>query len=348
MKLMEFGIWEIRIPHLQDGSVAVPHNSKVKISMISASGQRIERLPAYTIRAVQELEKNPAYEAVFWNPPTKYKFKFKSPARPSDLRIYESHVGIATPEARVGTYREFTKDVIPKIADLGYNCIQLMAIMEHPYYASFGYQVSSMFAPSSRFGTPEELKELIDVAHKNGLTVLLDVVHSHASKNVLDGLNQFDGTGHQYFHEGGRGNHDLWDSRLFNYGHHEVLRFLLSNLRYWLLEYNFDGFRFDGVSSMLYHHHGIGTGFSGHYDEYFGGSVDLEAVTYLMLANEIMHTLHPNIITIAEDVSGMPTLCRPVGEGGVGFDYRLAMSIPDMWIKILKEQSVSTFEILNL
>lgn len=348
----EFGIWEIKIPHLKDGSVVVPHNSKVKISMIAQSGERIERLPAYTIRAVQDLSKSPVYEAVFWNPSEKYTFKYQVPEKSTDLRIYESHgthyssliiVGIASPEARVATYREFTRDVIPMIADLGYNCIQLMAVMEHPYYASFGYQVSSMFAPSSRFGTPEDLKELIDVAHKNGIIVLLDVVHSHASKNVLDGLNQFDGTDHQYFHEGGRGNHDVWDSRLFNYGHHEVLRFLLSNLRYWLVEYKFDGFRFDGVTSMLYTHHGIGSGFSGHYDEYFGGSVDMEAVTYLMLANEIMHTLHPNIITIAEDVSGMPTLCRPVKEGGVGFDYRLAMSIPDMWIKILKEQSVTYF-----
>jgi 1,4-alpha-glucan branching enzyme len=206
-------------------------------------------------------------------------------------------------------------------------------------------------------GTPEELKELIDTAHGMGLVVLLDLVHSHACKNVLDGLNQFDGTDHLYFHGGGKGTHDLWDSRLFNYGSYEVLRFLLSNVRFWMEEYRFDGFRFDGVTSMLYIHHGIAYGFSGNYQEYFSYLTDVEAVGYLMLvrgilfafliiiimcqANKLIHSLYPNAITVAEDVSGMPTLCRPVDEGGVGFDYRLAMALPDMWIKILKEQKVA-------
>ena len=348
MQRNDFGVWEISIPPLTSGAPAVPHNSKLKISMVTPSGERIERLPAYTRRAVQDLTVNPAYESVFWNPPEKYVKKHAPPPKPASLRIYEAHVGIASPEGRVATYKEFTKTLLPRISELGYNTIQLMAIMEHPYYASFGYQVSSFFAPSSRFGTPEELMELIDTSHGLGLTVLLDVVHSHASKNVLDGLNAFDGTDHLYFHEGQKGRHELWDSRLFNYGHHEVLRFLLSNLRYWIVEYGFDGFRFDGVTSMLYNHHGIGTGFSGHYDDYFGMSVDTEAVTYMMLANDIMHTLHPHIITIAEDVSGMPTLCRPVSEGGIGFDYRLAMSLPDMWIKILKESKDEDWDLGNI
>jgi 1,4-alpha-glucan branching enzyme len=239
-------------------------------------------------------------------------------------------VGISTTEYRVGTYPEFTANVLPRIKKLGYNVIQLMAVMEHAYYASFGYQVTSFFAASSRYGTPEQLMELIDTAHGMGITVLLDVVHSHACKNVLDGLNMFDGSDHCYFHAGGKGRHELWDSRLFNYGSHEVLRFLLSNLRFWIETYQFDGFRFDGVTSMMYLHHGIGTGFSGGYHEYFGPSVDEEGVVYLMLANEMLHSTYPEIITVAEDVSGMPALCLPVGIGGVGFDYRLAMAIPDM------------------
>jgi 1,4-alpha-glucan branching enzyme len=217
--------------------------------------------------------------------------------------------------------------------------------MEHAYYASFGYQVNSFFAVSSRYGKPEDLKSLIDTAHGMGLTVLLDVVHSHASKNSEDGLNYFDGTDHCYFHEGGRGRHELWDSRLFNYGHHEVQRFLLSNLRFYMDEYMFDGFRFDGVTSMMYTHHGIGTGFSGGYHEYFGPSVDIEAMTYIMLANQMLHDVYPSVITIAEDVSGMPALCRPVREGGVGFDYRLSMAIPDMWIKLLKESRDEDWDI---
>lgn len=220
---------------------------------------------------------------------------------------------------------------------LGYNAIQLMAIMEHAYYASFGYQVTSFFAASSRYGTPDDLKYLMDVAHKNNIYVLLDVVHSHASKNVLDGLNQFDGTNSCFFHGNGRGNHDLWDSRLFDYTNWEVLRFLLSNLMWYLEEYGFDGFRFDGVTSMLYHSHGLGHGFSGDYNEYFGLNTDTEAFNYLQLANYVVHEFHPNSITIAEDVSGMPALCRPTIHGGGGFDYRLGMAIPDMWIKLLKE-----------
>lgn len=223
-----------------------------------------------------------------------------------------------------------------------------MAIMEHAYYASFGYQVTSFFAPSSRYGNPEDLKELVDVAHSHGILVLLDVVHSHASNNVLDGLNMFDGTDHCYFHGGGRGHHDLWNSRLFNYGYRPVMQFLLSNLRYWMDEYQFDGFRFDGVTSMLYKHHGIGYGFSGNYHEYFGDLVDEDGLMYLQLANDFLHETYPDVITIAEDVSGMPGSCRPVREGGVGFDYRLAMAVPDMWIKLLKEQKDENWNMGNI
>lgn len=272
--------------------------------MILPNGTRIERLPAWIHRVTQDLTYSPTYEPRFWNPPAaeRYQFKHPRPPQPRSVRIYEAHVGISTSEHRVGTYREFTKDVLPRIQKLGYNTIQLMAIMEHPYYAcrltfsspwasvnngfpAFGYQVTSFFAASSRYGTPEELRELIDTAHEMGIIVLLDVVHSHASKNVLDGLNAFDGTDSLYFHEGSKGRHELWDSRLFNYGSHEVLRFLLSNLRFYMEEYRFDGFRFDGVTSMMYLHHGIGTGFSGGYHEYFGPGADEEAIAYLMLVS---------------------------------------------------------------
>jgi 1,4-alpha-glucan branching enzyme len=306
--------------------------------MVTPQNERIERIPAWIRRSVQDRTKSVVFEGRFWNPPNKYEWKHKSPKiKKEGLRIYEAHVGVCMPDGKVSSYKEFTKYILPRIQKLGYNCIQLMAIMEHAYYASFGYQVTNFFAASSRYGTPEELKELIDTAHSLGIKVLLDVVHSHACKNVLDGLNNFDGTDHCYFHEGGRGRHDLWDSRLFNYGHWEVLRFLLSNLRFFVEEYRFDGFRFDGVTSMLYLHHGIAYGFTGDYREYFNELVDSEAVNYLVLANHMLHSFYPDIITIAEDVSGMPTLCRPVSEGGIGFDFRLAMAIPDMWIKILKE-----------
>ncbi|PVF97241.1 putative branching enzyme [Serendipita vermifera] len=350
-----YGVWEIIVPPDTYGNVAIPHDSKIKISMLLPSGERIERLPAWITRVTQDLSVSPVYDARFWNPPAseRYVWKHPRPQKPKAIKVYECHVGISTPEKRVGTYKEFTQNVLKRIKDLGYNTIQIMAVMEHAYYASFGYQVTSFFAASSRYGTPEELKELVDTAHGMGLTVLLDVVHSHACKNVLDGLNLFDGTDHLYFHAGGKGRHDLWDSRLFNYGSHEVLRFLLSNLRWWIEEYHFDGFRFDGVTSMMYVHHGIGTGFSGGYHEYFGDSVDLEAVGYLMIANSMLREIYPDkggqgIITIAEDVSGMPLLCVTADIGGMGFDYRLAMAVPDMWIKLLKEKKDDDWDLGNI
>jgi len=255
------------------------------------------------------------------------------------LRVYEAHVGMSSAEEKVSSYREFADNVLPRIAGLGYNCVQLMAIMEHAYYGSFGYHVNQFLAPSSRFGNPEELKYLVDKAHELGLLIIMDCVHSHANKNINDGINMFDGTDYQYFHSGARGNHDLWDSRLFDYNKLETQRLLLSSLRLFTEEFRFDGFRFDGVTSMMYIHHGLSYGFSGDYREYFGDLTDLDAVVYLMLANYLLHTLHVPALSIAEDVSGMPTLCRPVWEGGVGFDYRLGMAIPDKWIQFLKEKS---------
>ena len=276
-----------------------------------------------------------------------------SPARSTEpaaagLRIYEAHVGMGGEEPRVHTYREFADDVLPRIKAGGYNVVQLMAVMEHAYYGSFGYHVTSFMAASSRFGTPEDLKYLVDKAHGLGLAVIMDLVHSHASKNVNDGLNKWDGTDYQYFHEGAKGNHDLWDSRLFDYSKTEVQRFLLSSARLFIEEYRFDGYRFDGVTSMMYHHHGLSFGFSGDYSEYFGPATDMSAVTYLMLANHMLHCCDPPALTIAEDVSGMPTLGRPVWEGGVGFDYRLAMALPDLWIKYLKELPDDAWDLTKL
>jgi len=338
-KKLEYGKWELTIPPKSDGTPAIKHLSEIKIVVENHHGQKVDRISPWATYVVQPpREEGVTFRQHIWNPSDcVYQFKYPKVPKPSSLRIYECHVGIATQEYKVGTYQEFKDNMLDRIVDLGYNTIQLMAIMEHAYYASFGYQVTSFYAASSRFGTPEDLKELVDVAHSKGLYVMLDVVHSHASKNVLDGLNQFDGTNAGFFHDGPNGNHPLWDSRLFNYSEYEVLRFLLSNLRWYIEEYQFDGFRFDGVTSMLYHSRGAGQGFSGHYDEYFGLNVDTDALIYLMLANYMLHTFYHDCITIAEDVSGMPSSCRPVNEGGLGFDYRLGMAIPDMWIKLLKE-----------
>ncbi|KAM9811458.1 1,4-alpha-glucan-branching enzyme [Syngnathus typhle] len=343
----DYGKWELILPPKHDGSPAVEHNSKLKVVVHTKAGERLYRISPWA-KYVTKPEKGVIYEWVHWDPPHPYIHIHPRPLKPTHLRIYEAHVGIASPERTVASYNNFTVNVLPHIKDLGYNCIQMMAIMEHAYYASFGYQVTSFFAASSRYGNPDELKHLIDVAHSMGIVVLLDVVHSHASKNTEDGLNKFDGSDSCFFHSPPRGEHSLWDSRLFNYSSWEVLRFLLSNLRWWMEEYKFDGFRFDGVTSMMYHHHGIGVAFSGDYSEYFGLHVDEDSLVYLMLANHILHKLHPDCITVAEDVSGMPALCRAVEEGGLGFDYRLAMAIPDKWIQILKQFKDEEWDIGNI
>lgn len=346
MSKNDFGVFEIEV------SDPIPHESYVKVSFDDKHGNRIDRIPAWITYAKQR-DNEVAYTGVFYDPQRPYTFEYSRPIHTSQngsgLRIYEAHVGISSSKECVATFNHFTDNILPRIAENKYNAIQLMAVMEHAYYGSFGYQITSFFAVSSRYGTPDDLRRLIDTAHKHGIIVLLDVVHSHASKNVEDGLNRFDGSNHCYFHDGDKGSHELWDSKLFNYGSWEVLRFLLSNLRYWMDEYMFDGFRFDGVTSMLYTHHGIGTGFSGGYNEYFGPSVDEEAVVYMMLANDMLHELYKqNVVTIAEDVSGMPALCRPVDEGGLGFDYRLAMAVPDKWIELLKECKDEDWDIGNI
>ena len=314
---------------------ALKHGQLYKL-VVCWNGSCGERIPAWCRRVVQD-DNTKIFSAQVWNPEKPYVFankKFKPNTDP--LLIYECHIGMATNQEKVGTYAEFTRDVLPRIKKAGYNCIQIMAIQEHPYYGSFGYHVSSFFAASSRFGTPEELKELIDTAHGMGMAVIMDIVHSHAVKNEVEGLGRFDGTPYQYFHDGGRREHPAWDSLCFDYGKNEVLHFLLSNCKYWLDEFQFDGFRFDGVTSMLYRSHGLGEAFSG-YADYYNLNQDGDAICYLTLANKLIHQVKPGAITIAEEMSGMPGLASKFEDGGMGFDYRMAMGIPDLWIKYIKE-----------
>jgi 1,4-alpha-glucan branching enzyme len=333
LKMNEFGIWEIFLEK-EKYKDRFTHGSKIKVLVDSAKGLRF-KIPAYITRALQD-EDTKNFSGQLWLPG---KFDWSgdnfNAGKLGELYIYEGHVGMAQEREGLGTYTEFTDNILPRIKQAGYNAIQLMAIQEHPYYGSFGYHVSNFFAPSSRFGTPEELKTLIKTAHKMGIAVILDVVHSHTVKNVVEGLNEFDGSDSQYFHPGSRGEHPQWDSKIFDYGKTEVLRFLLSNLKYWMEEFHFDGFRFDGVGSMMYYHHGMEAIDSR--DKYFRQGVEWDALTYLQLANELIHRLNPVAITIAEDVTGMPGLTFPMDEGGIGFDYRLGMGIPDFWIKYLKD-----------
>ena len=324
------GNWELTLPH-----DAMQHGQYYKMRVHWEGGEG-ERIPAWAQRVVQD-ESSKIFSAQVWAPATSYVWKKKTfKPQTSPLLIYECHIGMAQDEEKVGTYNEFRKKVLPRIIKDGYNTIQIMAIQEHPYYGSFGYHVSSFFAASSRFGTPEELKALIDEAHKNGIAVIMDIVHSHAVKNEVEGLGNLAGDPNQYFYPGERHEHPAWDSLCFDYGKDEVLHFLLSNCKYWLEEYHFDGFRFDGVTSMLYYSHGLGEAFC-NYSDYFNGHQDDNAICYLTLANCLIHEVNKNAVTIAEEVSGMPGLAAKFKDGGYGFDYRMAMNIPDYWIKTIKE-----------
>lgn len=332
LEMNDFGIWEIFIDEASHKST-FKHGSKIKVIVDSDSG-RAYRIPAYITRVIQD-EDTKNFSGQLWFSESYNWNENNFSNNIEEYFIYECHVGMAQELEGVGTYREFAEQILPRIKSGGYNAIQMMAIQEHPYYGSFGYHVSSFFAPSSRFGTPEDLKFLINKAHQMGIAVILDIVHSHTVKNTIEGINQFDGSDGQYFHSGSRGEHPQWDSKIFDYGKTEVLRFLLSNVKYWMEEFHFDGFRFDGVGSMMYYHHGIETIDS--QEKYFRQGVEWDAITYLQLANELIHGLKPKSISIAEDVTGMPGLTSPVKDGGIGFDFRLGMGIPDFWIKILKE-----------
>lgn len=322
------GDWEIKLP--LDALHHLDHY-RLHIHWLGGSG---DRLPSYANYVVQD-PSTKQFDAVVWQSekPFIWRHRAELPV-PDEALIYEAHIGMAGDREAVSTYRQFERDVLPRVKDLGYNTVQLMAIAEHPYYGSFGYQVSNFFAPSSRFGTPDELKHLIDRAHQLGIRVIMDLIHSHAVKNEAEGLSNFDGTTTQYFVDE---IHPAWDSRLFDYGKPQVCHFLLSNISYWLNEYHLDGFRFDGVTSMIYRDHGLGRAFTG-YDDYFGDNINQDALVYLRLANELVHTIKPNATTIAEDTSGLPGLAAKVVDGGIGFDYRFNMGVPDLWIKMLKDQ----------
>ena len=327
---LENGNWELKLP---EGVIG--HGSKVMT--IVRNGDRLtQHLPLYTRRATQDWVTQ-SWCCEVQDDTKTYPWTDAGFAPEEPPLIYEAHVGMASEDSRIATYREFAENVLPHVKDLGYNTVQLMAIMEHPFYGSFGYQVSNFFACSSRYGYPDDLKYLVNKAHGMGLRVLLDVVHSHAVGNTLEGINLFDGTSYQFFHEGSKGDHSAWGTKCFNYDKPEVLHFLLSNLKFWMEEFHFDGFRFDGVTSMLYLDHGLGTAFS-NLGMYFTMNTDVESVTYLQLANDLIREVNPRAMTIAEDMSGMPGMCEPTAEGGIGFDFRLGMGIPDLWIKYAKER----------
>jgi 1,4-alpha-glucan branching enzyme len=340
-KINSNGDWEIHL-----SPEALNHKDLYKLS-VHWNGGSGERIPSYAGRVIQD-DSTKIFTAQVWDTGEQYKWNVTEfHCDDTAPVIYEAHIGMATEDEKTGTYREFTETVLPRIIASGYNTIQLMAIQEHPFYGSFGYHVSSFFAASSRFGTPEELKELIDSAHMAGIRVIMDLIHSHSVKNVNEGLGLFDGSPGQYFHSNGRRFHRAWDSLCFDYGKDNVIHFLLSNCRYWLEEYKFDGFRFDGITSMIYFDHGLEKNFTS-YSEYFDGNQDPDALIYMWLANKLIHEFNPCALTIAEEMSGMPGIAADISMKGYGFDYRLSMGVPDYWIKLVKEISDENWDMGKL
>ena len=247
----EFGVWEKQFTSIEFN---LKENSKYKLYIRTAKNEWTYRNPAYCEFMIQD-PSTLLFDSVYLQK-KKYEWKHKAPLITEKLNIYECHIGMCTEKQEVSSFDDFRLTVLPRVKNGGYNAVQIMAIAEHAYYGSFGYHVTGFYASSSRFGSPDSLKQLIDVCHENGILVLLDIVHSHFSSNTIEGLAEMDGTDHLYSHSGIKGKHLLWDSLVFDYSKYEVLRYLLSNISWWVNEYNVDGFRFDGITSMLYTHHG--------------------------------------------------------------------------------------------
>lgn len=311
----DFGVFQVRIPFKKvDGewTEPIPKDSVYKIKIVTHQGEELYRHPIHCVYAILNPEKGQLEPRMYYD--NSFEFKAPQPDMDVPLQIYETHIGMASPEPKIASFKHFTEVMLPLIKKKNYNCIQIMAIQEHSFYGSFGYQVTGFFGVSSRYGTPREFKELVERAHELGIIVLLDLVHSHASKNEADGISRWDGSDFLFLKE----DHPLWDSKVFNYKHPECLRMLLQNLRYWVEEYNIDGFRFDGCMSMMYWHRSAGVGYTGRYGEYFDDNcrVDMGALTYLRLAHLLFLLMEKKrgkkIITIAEDVSGYPTLASPL------------------------------------
>ncbi|KAK7287576.1 hypothetical protein RIF29_00857 [Crotalaria pallida] len=314
---------------------AIPHGSKYRVYFNTPNGP-LERVPAWATYVQPAVDGTQAY-AIHWEPPPEHVYKWKntSPKVPKSLRIYEAHVGISGSEPKISSFNEFTDKVLPHIMETGYNAIQLIGVVEHKDYFTVGYRVTNFYAVSSRYGTPDDFKRLVDEAHGLGLLVFLEIVHSYAAADENVGLSMFDGSNDCYFHSGKRGQHKFWGTRMFKYGDPDVLHFLLSNLNWWIVEYQVDGFQFHSLSSMIYTHNGFAS-FTGDLEEYCNQYVDKDALLYLILANEILHALYPNIITIAEDATFYPGLCEPTSQGGLGFDYYVNLSVSEMWSTFLE------------
>jgi 1,4-alpha-glucan branching enzyme len=322
-QLIPSGVWELFVPDLPDGE-------KYKFEIHTRSGALLKKsdpfgfafeLPPSTASVVRDIS---GYE---WHDDVWMEQRRAAGAwieRP--MSIYEVHLGswARVPEEgnRPLTYRELAARLVPYVKDLGFTHIELMPVMEHPFSGSWGYQVIGFFAPTSRYGSPEEFKEFVDACHHAGLGVILDWVPGHFPKDA-HGLAHFDGTALFEHADPRQGEHQDWGTLIFNYGRNEVRSFLLSNALFWLGEYHVDGLRVDAVASMLYLDYSRKEG--DWIPNAFGGRENLDAISFLQRLNVLTHGEHPGTITAAEESTSWPGVSRPVHLGGLGFTYKWNM-----------------------
>ncbi|MBC7704505.1 MAG: 1,4-alpha-glucan branching protein GlgB, partial [Rhodoferax sp.] len=314
------GLWELDIPGVVQGQ-------SYKFAIFTHTGDCLEKADPFAVRA----ERAPATASIVWNSDD-YAWndaawmerRRVSNALDAPMSVYEVHLGswMRSGAGVMPDYRSIAPLLTDYVRRLGFTHVELMPITEHPFYGSWGYQTTGYFAPTSRYGTPQDFKYLVDALHQDGIGVILDWVPSHFPADA-HGLALFDGT-HLYEHADPRqGFHPEWNSSIFNYGRNEVRAFLLSSAMYWLDQHHIDGLRVDAVASMLY------LDYSRKQGEWipnrFGGRENLEAMSFLRLLNETAYRDHPGVQVIAEESTAWPMVSRPTYVGGLGFGMKWNM-----------------------
>lgn len=315
------GIWELFIPAAGSGEL-------YKYYIESYNGYKVEKGDPYAAYweqapATSTISWDLGYE---WNDETWMKERSEKHALTGPISVYEVHLGswrrkYGEPD-RFMSYRELAEELPGYCRYMGFTHVEFLPVMEHPFYGSWGYQITGYFAPSSRYGTPQDFMYLVDELHKAGIGVILDWVPSHFPTDE-HGLGYFDGT-HLYEHADPRkGFHKDWQSLIFNYGRNEVRSFLISNVLYWLDKYHIDGLRVDAVASMLY------LDYSRNHGEWepneFGGRENLEAIGFIKDFNDAVHAHFPDVFTVAEESTAFPKVTHPTDAGGLGFDMKWMM-----------------------
>jgi len=315
------GVWELFIPELSLGTIYKFEIRNAKHGSIGLKsdpyGQFFEQRPdtASIVLAVSEY----AWQDDGWISARQQRDWLQEP-----LSIYELHLGSWQRGADGGfvNYRQIAKQLVPYVKRLGFTHIELLPISEHPLDASWGYQTTGFYAPTSRFGTPDDFRYLIDHCHENGIGVLLDWVPAHFPKDA-HGLGRFDGEALYEHADPRQGEHRDWGTLIFNYGCSEVKNFLISNAIYWMEEFHLDGLRVDAVASMLY------LDYSREADDWIpnkhGGRENLEAIAFLREMNEIVHARFPGAMVMAEESTSWPQVTRPTWLGGLGFSMKWNM-----------------------